>query len=119
MSLWKFNGFEAEVDFTDADFLDALDDAKKELDEAMKSVPKVGKNSDIVRAQCKCFYRFFDVLFYEGAGNDVYQGRHSLDLCIKSAESLTELQNAQNKQYDNYDKYRVQTHKKKPYKGKK
>lgn len=28
MSLWKFGDFEADVDFTDADFLDAIDEAK-------------------------------------------------------------------------------------------
>ena len=32
------------------------------------SVPVVGKNSDIIRAQCACLYVFFDTLFGEGAG---------------------------------------------------
>ena len=31
MSLWKFGNFEAEVDFTDADFLDVLEEAKAEM----------------------------------------------------------------------------------------
>ena len=60
MSLWKFGDFEAEVDFTDADFLDALDEAKAAMHEAEQNVPVVGKNSDIIRAQCSCFYVFFD-----------------------------------------------------------
>ena len=56
MSLWKFGDFEADVDFTDADFLDAIDEAKAAMHEAEQNVPVVGKNSDIIRAQCACFY---------------------------------------------------------------
>ena len=63
MSLWKFGNFEAEVDFTDADFLDVLEEAKAEMFEAGKKVPITGKQSDIIRAQCACFYVFFDTLF--------------------------------------------------------
>ena len=51
MSLWKFGDFEAEVDFTDADFLDVLEEAKAEMFEAGKKVPITGKQSDIIRAQ--------------------------------------------------------------------
>ena len=54
MSLWKFGNFEAEVDFTDADFLDVLEEAKAEMFEAGKKVPITGKQSDIIRAQCAC-----------------------------------------------------------------
>ena len=50
MSLWKFGDFEAEVDFTDADFLDVLEEAKAEMFEAGKKVPITGKQSDIIRA---------------------------------------------------------------------
>ena len=55
MSLWKFGDFEADVDFTDADFLDAIDEAKAAMHEAEQNVPVVGKNSDIIRAQCLLF----------------------------------------------------------------
>ena len=41
MSLWKFGDFEAEVDFTDADFLDAIEDAKAVMHEAEQNVPVV------------------------------------------------------------------------------
>ena len=68
MSLWKFGNFEAEVDFTDADFLDTLDEAKEVMWEQQKAVPVVGKNADIIRAQCACYYAFFDTLFGDGAG---------------------------------------------------
>ena len=67
MSLWKFGDFEADVDFTDADFLDAIDEAKAAMHEAEQNVVR-RRTGDIIRAQCACFYVFFDTLFGEGAG---------------------------------------------------
>ena len=55
MSLFKYGNLEAEIDFTDADFLDRIDEAKQNLEEDMKGIPKTGKAADIVRAQCQCF----------------------------------------------------------------
>ena len=78
MSLWKFGDFETDVDFTDADFLDAIEDAKAAMHEEQKNVPVVGKNSDIIRAQCACFYVFFDTLFGEGAGEGFCVGKTAL-----------------------------------------
>lgn len=85
MSLWKFGDFEAEVDFTDADFLDAIEDAKAVMHEAEQNVPVVGKNSDIIRAQCSCFYAFFDTLFGDGAGERILCGKNSIKLCTDAA----------------------------------
>lgn len=111
MSLWKFGKFEAEVDFTDADFLEKLDNAKNALDKELKSVPAVGKMSDVVRAQCKCFHTFFDVLFYDGASTEIFGGKHSLDLCIQAAESMSALEKAEKQRFDlSYEKYQVHSH---------
>ena len=89
MSLWTFGDFEAEVDFTDADFLDAIDEAKAAMHEAEQNVPIVGKNSDIIRAQCACFYVFFDTLFGEGAGERILCGKNSIKLCNEASESVS------------------------------
>lgn len=51
MSLFKYGNLEAEIDFTDADFLDRIDEAKQNLKEDMKGIPKTGKAADIVRAR--------------------------------------------------------------------
>ena len=111
MSRWKFGSFEAEVDFTDADFLDRLSDAKIALDVKLKAVPKVGKSGDIVRAQCDCFYTFFNVLFYDGAGEEIFEGRHSLKLCIEAAESIRAYETAEKQHIEqSYGKYQVQSH---------
>ena len=111
MSLWKFGAFEGEADFTDADFLDRLFDAKKALREQVKAVPNVGKLSDNIRAQCECYYTFFDSLFGEGAGDAIFEGRYSMALCIEAAESISEHEKRQGEQYmQKADKYAVQQH---------
>lgn len=106
MSLWKFGDFETDVDFTDADFLDAIEDAKAAMHEEQKNVPVVGKNSDIIRARCACFYVFFDTLFGEGAGERILRGKNSIMLCNEAAESLLDFETAETKKLDDkYDKY--------------
>ena len=97
MSLWKFGDFEADVDFTDADFLDAIDEAKAAMHEAKQNVPVVGKNSDIIRAQCACFYVFFDTLFGEGAGERILCGKNSIKLCNEASKSLLDFETAEAK----------------------
>ena len=42
MSLWKFNDFEAEVDFADADFIETLEEAQAQLEKDVLAVPTVG-----------------------------------------------------------------------------
>ena len=80
MSLWKFGTFEQEIDFTDADFMDALEEAQEQLVIQSKETPKVGKKSDIIRAQVDCFAQFFDHIFGPGTSEKMYEGRVSLEL---------------------------------------
>lgn len=111
MSLWKFGNFEEEVDFNDADFLDALEEAKDAMDQKIKNVPKTGKRRDLIRAQCACFYTFFDVLFGEGAGEAIFEGKNSLELCIRATESICAFEKLENERVEStYGKYFVQSH---------
>lgn len=111
MSLWKFGDFEAEVDFTDADFLDRLHEAKEILRVEAAKVPKVGKWSDIIRAQCKCYYNFFDNLFWKGAGERIFEGKNSIALCVEAAESISAFEDMQRQHFDAIsEKYSVQHH---------
>lgn len=64
------------------------------------------KQSDIIRAQCACFYVFFDTLFGEGAGERILCGKNSIKLCTEAAESLLDFETAEAKKLDDkYDKY--------------
>lgn len=111
MSLFKFGQLEAEVDFTDADFLETIEEAKKTLTKDMVEVPKVGREADIIRAQCKCYFNFFDNILGPGAHEALFEGRTSLKLCIEAGEALLKVQDASVQEFDViYEKYNVQQH---------
>ena len=111
MGIWKFGNFEANVDFFDADFLDTLEEAKKEMNFQNSRVPKVGKNGDIIRARCNVVFRFFDTLFGEGTSELMFEGRNSLELCIRAMHSLSEFESLQGERFErDYSKYQVQSH---------
>lgn len=111
MSQWRFGKFETEIDFTDADFLDNMDVAKKVMQEKLTQVPKTGKRGDIIRAQVDCFKVFFDTLLGDGTSGKMFEGRNSLELCIQAADSITEFEKAEDTRIDQtYGKYYVQNH---------
>ena len=108
MSLWKFGTFEQEIDFTDADFMDALEEAQEQLVIQSKETPTVGKKSDIIRAQVDCFAQFFDHIFGPETSEKMYEGRVSLELAIQSAESFSRFGEQEGRRMDqNYSKYYV------------
>lgn len=111
MSHWKFGEFETEIDLTDADFLERLEESQNLLNEKCKNVPVVGKNSEIIRKQVECFADFFDSLFGEGTSGKMYGGRCSLDLAIRSAAEFSDFAGSEDKRISTfYEKYSVNTH---------
>ena len=111
MSQWKFGKFETEIDFTDVDFLDRIDEGKQLMQEAENHVLKVGKNSDIIRSQCEVFYAFFDHVFVREAREAMFEGKTSLVLCVKASESLSAFEKQEANRIDSmYGKYEVQNH---------
>lgn len=108
MSRWKFGIFETEVDLTDADFLDRLEEAQNKLDEESKAIPVVGKNSEIIRRQVECFANFFDYLFGDGTSKKMYEGKCSLDLAMRSAAEFRAFSDAEgHRVVASYEKYEV------------
>lgn len=111
MSLFKFGSFEAEVDFTDIDFLENLDEAKKQLNETYKKVPKTGKAKDIILREIAASDAFFDALFGEGAGYAIRDGRNSLKVCIDAMAALNDAEDENAKEINqSREKYMVQNH---------
>lgn len=43
MSLWKFNDFEQELDFTDVDFIERIESAQEHMKGDLRDLPKEGK----------------------------------------------------------------------------
>jgi len=88
MSQWKFNNSEFEIDVTDADFLDKVEEAGNFADTEQKKVRKVGKTSDIIREQCSVFYRYFDMVLGSGSGEKIFAGKSSIALCNQAVDSF-------------------------------
>ncbi len=111
MSQWKFGNFETEIDFTDVDFLDRIDEGKQLMQEAENHVLKVGKNSDIIRSHCEVFYAFFDHVFGRDAREAMFEGKTNLMLCVKASESLSAFEKQEANRIDSmYKKYEVKNH---------
>lgn len=111
MSLFKYGNLEAEIDFTDVDFLENLDEAKKLMADEAAQVPKTGKAADIIRAQCQCYFNFFDRVIGEGALEEMFQGRTSLNSCLDATDALLKFENDEAlKLNEKYSDYTVQQH---------
>lgn len=87
MSQWKFNDFETDVDFTDADFIERIEEAQELLRKDVSELPKAGKNSELIRAQNACYENFFDRIFGQGASAEMFRTA-SLSERLDAAESL-------------------------------
>lgn len=111
MSLFKFGNLEAEIDFTDVLFLENLEDAKQAMKEEAARVPKTGKTADIIRAQCQCYFNFFDRVIREGAHEEMFQGKISLNACLDAADELLKFENDEaTKLNGRYSEYTIQQH---------
>ena len=99
MSLWKFNDFEQELDFTDLDFLERIEYAQECLPEDLKKVPTEGKASVIVRAQIRCYDNFIDRIFEEGASKRIFK-TNALSERIDAVVSLKACEDKQTESYN-------------------
>lgn len=75
---FKYNGAEYEFDVRDADDAEKFEAALNAMKEAEKEVPKTGKSSDIIRAQCKMLKDFFDDCLGAGAGVAICTDRSNI-----------------------------------------
>ncbi len=111
MSLFKYGDLEREIDFTDVEFLENLDEAKKLIKEEAAKVPKVGKTADIIRAQCQCYFNFFDRVIGEGVHEEMFGGKTSLNACLNATDALLAFENKEaDKLNQKYGNYTVQQH---------
>ena len=111
MSLFTFGDLEVEIDFTDVDFLENLEEAKRLMQEEAKQVPKTGKTADIIRAQCQCYFNFFDRVIGEGAHVAMFSGKTSLSLCLNATDALLAFENDEAvKMNERYSKYTARQH---------
>ena len=88
-----------------------LEDAKQAMKEEAARVPKTGKTADIIRAQCQCYFNFFDRVIGEGAHEEMFQGKISLNACLDAADELLKFENDEaTKLNGRYSEYTIQQH---------
>lgn len=107
MSQWKFNNFETDVDFTDADFMEKFENAYEEMMQNINKTPKTGKVSEAIRAQIEVLDKFFTHVFGKDAIEKLFLGKASVELRIDACNSLYDFRNKENMRYNSIvNKYR-------------
>ena len=100
-----------KVKVDDLQLVGLLEEAKKLLQEEAKKTPVTGKTADIIRAQCRCYFNFFDRIVGDGAHEAMFRGKTSLNLCIEATEALKQFENADAERInEKYSEYTIQQH---------
>ena len=94
------NGVKFDIDFTDADTLDLIDnESKKVYGKAEKLREENLSPAEGIRQECKIVKDFFDNVFGEGTSEEIFKGKDSLTQCLNAYEDLM---NAYQEQYKSY-----------------
>lgn len=67
MSLFTYGNYEKELDFTDVEFQEKLEQAQENLMQGVKRLPKTGKISEIMRAQVELYDGYLEYVLGKGA----------------------------------------------------
>ena len=99
------NGYEIDIDFTDADVIERIEEGSKVLYNGAEELKKQkdDKNFDLaegIRQECKMIKDFFDYVFGEGTSEKIFKGKNSLNLCLKAYEDIVEMRD---KQFDDFN----------------
>lgn len=85
---FEYNGASYEFDVRDADQSEIFENAIAEMEKEEKSLPKDGKASSIIRAQCAMLKKFFDRVFGEGAGDAICTEKSNISVCYDAYEQF-------------------------------
>ena len=86
--MWRYNNFECDLDFTDADFMERFENAYFNMVNQQKKTPKTGTSSEISRAWCQTFFEFVESAFGPGTKEKMFGNRVSVRLCVEVSEQL-------------------------------
>lgn len=67
MGLFTYGNYEKELDFTDVEFQEKLEQAQENLMQGVKMLPKTGKISEIMRAQAELYDNYLEHVLGEDA----------------------------------------------------
>ena len=95
------NGVELNIDFTDADILERIEQGSKKIYDEAEELKKQTNLSPAegIRQECKILKDFLDYVIGEGTSEKLFKGRNSLNECLKAYEDII---NARKTQYDEF-----------------
>ena len=87
------NGFEIDIDFTDADVIERIDKGREMVLKEVEELENKKKNDEIkpaegIRQECKMLKDFLDYVFGEGTSEKIFNGKDSLRDCTKAYEDI-------------------------------
>lgn len=88
MRTYEYNGITKPFDIYDVDTLERYENALIKLGKAEKSIPKDGKQSDIIRAECDALRTAFDDILGEGTADSLFGERRSMAELMDAYEKL-------------------------------
>lgn len=102
------NGVELEIDFTDADFIEKVEEACKEVFNKAEELKQDKKLSlaEGIRQECKILKDFLDYVLGDGTSEKLFKGKDSLNQCLKAFEDIINAkQNSMNEFESKISKY--------------
>ena len=101
----NLNGVDFEIDFTDAETIEKIENGIKVVDEKIDDV-KANLNektslAEGVKQVCKILKDFLDDILGKDSSKKIFGDKNSYNLCIKVYQDLI---NERNRQYDNLQK---------------
>lgn len=102
------NGVKLDIDFTDADILEKIENGSKIVYEKAEEL-KGNKNfspAEGIRQECKILKDFLDYVLGDGTSEKLFKGKDSLNQCLKAFEDIINAkQNAMNNFQSKISKY--------------
>jgi hypothetical protein len=97
----KINGYELEVDFTDADFIDKIEKYAKEVSEQVELTKRKEMGmAEFIRKECEIVRNFFDNVFGKGTAKKIFGNKYSLSICISTFQQFIEAKLSQQKELE-------------------
>ena len=85
----KINGYELEVDFTDADFIEKIEKYAKQVEENIEiKKPKNISMAEYIRKECQIVRDFFDNVFEAGTADKIFGNKYSLSICVSTFQQF-------------------------------
>ena len=94
----KINNVELDIDFTDADLIEKIDEGNKKVQQEIEELEKNKENispAEGIRQECKIVKDFLDYVFGEGISKKIFGEKDSLRQCLQAFEDIIEERNRQ------------------------